>query len=301
MKEEFRFTSSDGKTNNYAVKWTPKEKPKYILQIAHGMAEHVNRYEDFAKFLNKNGFLVCGEDHLGHGRTAPTKKDLGYFAENNGHQLIVKDMKKLHDIISAEYPDTPYFLLGHSMGSFLCREFIETYGGCLNGAIVMGTGEHPPIETFFAKLLCKIVAAFKGWRHRSKLLNKLAIGSYNKRFKPIVTGHEWLCRDDSQASRYEGDPYCGYIFTLNGFWNMFDMLAFIRKPKNIAKVPKFLPIFVCSGGDDPVGAFGKSPRIVYEAFQKAGIKDVKLELYPKDRHEILNEFDQDQVYADILN
>ena len=162
MKEELRFTSADGKTNNFAVIWSPKDKPKYILQIAHGMAEHIMRYEDFAKFLNENGFLVCGEDHLGHGRTAPNKNELGYFAENNGHQLIVKDMKKLHDIVSAKYPETPYFLLGHSMGSFLCREFIETYGECLSGAIVMGTGEHPPVETFFGKLLCKIFATFRG-------------------------------------------------------------------------------------------------------------------------------------------
>ena len=162
MKKEIHFTSADGKTNNYAVLWAPKEKPKYILQIAHGMAEHVNRYEDFAKFLNKNGFLVCGEDHLGHGRTALDKEHLGYFAEKDGHQTVVKDMKQLHDMVSAKYPDLPYFLLGHSMGSFLCREYIETFGDTLDGAIVMGTGEHPPIETFFGKLLCKIIALFKG-------------------------------------------------------------------------------------------------------------------------------------------
>lgn len=190
MKEELIFTSSDGKNNNFAVKWIPKDKPKYILQIAHGMCEHIMRYEDFAKFLNAHGFLVCGEDHLGHGKTAPNENELGYFTEKNGHQTIVKDMKKLHDLVSAEYPDTPYFLLGHSMGSFLCREFIETYGRCLNGAIVMGTGEHFSVETFSGKLLCKIIAVFRGWHHRSNLINKIAVGSYNKRFKPIDTGQE---------------------------------------------------------------------------------------------------------------
>lgn len=145
MFEELTYKSSDGKNYVHAVKWVPDGEPKYILQIAHGMAEHIMRYEDFAKFLNKHGFLVCGEDHLGHGKTAANKGDLGYFGPKDGHKLVVKDMKKLQDIIKQDYPKTPYFLLGHSMGSFLCREYIETYGDTLDGAIVMGTGNQPQI------------------------------------------------------------------------------------------------------------------------------------------------------------
>ena len=162
MLEEFNYKSSDGKNYIHAVKWLPKDEPKYILQIAHGMAEHVMRYEDFAKFLNEHGFLVCGEDHLGHGKTAANKSDLGYCAEKDGHQTVIKDMKQLQDIIKKDYPNIPYFLLGHSMGSFLCREFIETYGETLNGAIVMGTGNQPQIALGFAKLLCRIISVAKG-------------------------------------------------------------------------------------------------------------------------------------------
>lgn len=300
MLEEFNYKSSDGKNYIHAVKWIPKDEPKYILQIAHGMAEHVMRYEDFAKFLNEHGFLVCGEDHLGHGKTAANKSDLGYCAEKDGHQTVIKDMKQLQDIIKKDYPNLPYFLLGHSMGSFLCREFIETYGETLNGAIVMGTGNQPQIALGFAKLLCRIISVTKGWRHRSNAINNIAMGSYNKRFQPIETGHEWLCRDSKQAGRYQNDPYCGYVFTLNGFYNMFDMMSYIEKKKNIAKIPKDLPVFICAGEEDPVGDFGYAPRKVNKDFKKAGIKDVTLKLYPEDRHEILNELDQDVVYDDIL-
>lgn len=301
MFEEINFKSNDEKNFVRAVKWLPEEEPKYILQIAHGMAEHIMRYEDFAKFLNSQGFLVCGEDHLGHGKTAPNKAGLGYFADKEGHQTVVKDMKKLQDIIKQDYPKLPYFLLGHSMGSFLCREYIQTFGETLDGAIVMGTGNQPQIVLGFAKLLCRIISIFKGWRYRSKAINNLAVGGYNRRFQPIETGYEWLCRDNKQADRYQNDPYCGYIFTLNGFYNMFDMMSFIEKKSNINKIPKHLPVFICAGEEDPVGDFGTGPKIVHRAFKKAGIKDLKIKLYPKDRHEILNELDQDVVYDDILN
>ena len=301
MLEEFEFKSSDKKNAIHAVKWIPKSKPKYILQIAHGMAEHVMRYEHFAKFLNDNGFLVCGEDHIGHGKTPKNKEDFGYCETLDGHKYVVRDMKKLHDIIHKDYPNTPYFLLGHSMGSFLCREYIETFGNTLDGAIVMGTGQQPAIALGFAKFLCRFISIFRGWKHRSKLIDSISIGGYNKRFKPIVTGHEWLCRDSSQADRYQNDPYCGYVFTLNGFYNMFDLMSFIRKRKNVHKIPKKLPIFICAGDQDPVGNYGKAPKAVHKSFVDAGIKDVVLKLYKDDRHEILNELDQDQVYSDILN
>lgn len=300
MLKEFEFKSSDSKNKIHAVKWEPKDKPKAILQIAHGMAEHVMRYEDFAKFLNKHGFLVCGNDHLGHGKTAACNDDFGYCGPLDGHKLVVRDLKQLHDIVSKDYPDIPYFLMGHSMGSFLCREFIETYGECLAGAIVMGTGQQPQALLAFVKRLCKIFAAAKGWKHRSDTIDKLAFGAYNRRFKPIKTGYEWLCRDDCQATRYQSDPYCGYVFTLNGFYNMFDTISFIEKNDNISKIPKDLPVFIVAGDQDPVGSYGKGPTKVYNDFKNAEIKNVKIKLYPDDRHEILNELDKDQVYDDLL-
>lgn len=301
MRKDFNFKSSDGKTEIHAVKWEPKDKPKAILQIAHGMAEHIMRYENFAKFLNSKGFLVCGEDHLGHGKTAKNKDELGYFAENEGHQLVVDDIKKLHDIISDENSDLPYFLLGHSMGSFLCREFIQCYGDCIDGAIVMGTGQQPQALLSFVKALCKIIAKSKGWNHRSETINNLVCGSYNKRFKPVKTGHEWLSRDEKIAERYKDDKLSGYVFTLNGFYNMFDMISYIEKKDNINQIPKNLPILIVSGADDPVGSYGKGPKAVKKAFDAAEIIDVKIKLYEKNRHEILNELDKDVVYNDILN
>ncbi|MDO5328758.1 MAG: alpha/beta fold hydrolase [Coriobacteriia bacterium] len=298
--QEFSFKSCDNKTTIHAVEWKATNKPKAVLQIAHGMAEHIMRYEDFAKFLNKHNIYVCGNDHIGHGKSVNNKNNLGYFAKTDGHKKVVDDMKKLTDITKEKHPKTPYFLLGHSMGSFMAREYCIRYGEELDGAIIMGTGQQPQALLAFVKTLCKLMAKSKGWNHRSNFIDKIAFGKYNKNFKPIKNGHEWLAKEESIQQLYIDDPLCGYTFTLNGFYNLFDVLSFVANKNNVSKVPKNLPILIVSGQNDPVGDYGKAPILVRDAYIDNGVKDVNMKLYENDRHEILNETDHDVVYKDIL-
>lgn len=301
MKEEFTYLSSDGETTIHAYKWTCEDKPKAILQIAHGMAEHIERYEDFVNYLNQNGIMVCGNNHLGHGNSIKSEKDLGYFCEENGHFAVVADMKTLRDAIVDEYPDTPYFLLGHSMGSFMTRQFIATYQDALDGVIIMGTGVQPAIALKFAKFLSKKTAKKHGWHFRANNVNKLAFGKYNKRIKNCRTGYDWLTRDYEIVDKYNADPLCGYTFTCNGFYNLFSTISYIQDTKVMANIRKDLPVLIIAGQEDPVGNYGKAPAKLQKLYKKIGIVDTNLILYPDDRHEILNEINKKEVYADLLH
>ena len=299
-KEEFTYPSSDGKTQIHAIRWVPDGVPKAVLQIVHGMTEYVDRYDRFARVLAENGFLVTGNDHLGHGKSVTDEKKLGYFADSEGNCKVLSDIHKLHELTAAAYPDKPYFMLGHSMGSFLCRQYIAEHGNTLTGAIVMGTGMQPGAMTAFGKVLCRAIAGAKGWDYRSALVNNIATGSYNKRFEGN-TGREWLSTDAAHVAKYADDPLCTYMFTVNGYYNMFDSIYKLSKTDYVERMPKDLPVLFVSGEDDPVGDYGKAVRQVYESFRKLGMKDVEMILYPGDRHEILSEKDKETVDGDILS
>lgn len=300
MKKEFTFLSSDNKTDIHVLYYIPEGEVKAILQISHGMVEYIERYENFAEYLNSKGILVCGNDHLGHGTSVISEKDWGYFGEK-GEMLLVKDLYKLTKITKEKYPGVPYFLLGHSMGSFLARMYLCMHSEELTGAIVMGTGNMPEPLMKFARFICKTLETFKGERYRSAFVNNIALGANNKRFEPSKTPVDWLCKDDEIKDKYIKDPRCTFVFTLNGFYSLFSMISYVINENNIAKVRKDLPILVTSGEDDPVGDFGKAPRTVYETYKKTGIKDVSIKMYKDDRHEILNELDKETVYEDIYN
>ena len=298
-KEEFTYRSSDGMTDIHAIRWIPDEKPKAVLQIAHGMTEYADRYDAFASFLAEHGFAVTGNDHLGHGKSVTDESKLGYFADEKGNGKVLADMHRLHEITAALYPDIPYFLLGHSMGSFLARQYAAEHGSTLNGVIVMGTGDQPGAVTAAGKKICSVIASKNGWDHRSKMVDNIATGSYNKKFAG-KTGKEWLSANPENVAKYVKDPLCMYLFTVNGYYNMFDSIGKLSDSTYVAQMPKSLPVFFVSGGDDPVGDYGKAVKKVYERFGKMGMKDVSMKLYSGDRHEILNENDRDIVYGDIL-
>lgn len=300
IKKEFTYTSGDGHTKIHAVEWRPETgRPGAILQIFHGMVEYIERYEDFASYLTEKGFLVVGHDHLGHGASVVSKEDWGYFAEKNGNGILLRDARTLHKRMAKKYPELPYYILGHSMGSFLLRQYLCRWGEELSGAIIMGTGSQPLAALRFGQNLCKTVAKVKGWRYRWPFVDNLAFGGYNKHFQPARTYRDWLTKDEKIVDAYVADARCSFLFTLNGYYNLFCSIEDASKPENLQKMPKDLPVLFVSGAEDPVGHFTKGVEQVRKAFQAAGMEDVTWIYYKNDRHEILNETDRSSVYRDL--
>ena len=296
MKKEFYFPSKDGLTQIHAIEWIPEGKVKAVLQIAHGMVEHIERYSDFAEYLAENGVYVTGHSHLGHGKSMVSKEKMGYFAEPNGNACVIGDIHQLRELTQEKYPNVPYFLMGHSMGSFLSRQYLGMHGEGLSGAIIMGTGEQPDVILSGGKLVCKLIAAFKGWEHRSDFVNGLVIGGFEKEM-----GKGWLSRNEENVKNYAKDPLSGFVFTLNAFYNMFDGMSKMNVQEKNGKFPKELPIHFVAGSEDPVGAHGKGVETVYNRYVEKGAKNASIKLYLEDRHEILNEVDKEIVYQDLLD
>lgn len=296
MKQEFYVPSKDGETQIHVVEWIPEGERKAILQICHGMVEHIGRYNEFASFLAENGIYVVGHDHLGHGKSVTEKDKLGFFHDKDGNACVIGDIHKIREITQEKYPDIPYFMLGHSMGSFLLRQYLGLYSRGLAGAVVMGTGEQPGIVLGAGKLVCKTIALFKGWKHRSNFVNSLAAGGYEKKM-----GRAWLSKNVANVEKYKEDPLSGFVFTLNAYYHMFDGMSKMNKSEKQGKTEKDLPIFFVAGDEDLVGNCGKGVKTVFHRYQKKGYQDVEMKLYAGDRHEILNEDDKDVVYQDILN
>lgn len=301
MKRHFTYPSRDGVTQIHAIEWKPEGEVRAVLQLCHGMVEYIDRYDAFAQFMEERGFYVVGHDHLGHGASVRSDEYHGFFHETKGNEYVIGDIHKLRVETQKQYPDVPYFMLGHSMGSFLIRQYMKTYGTGLAGVIVMGTGNQPGAVVFAGKLLCRIIAAFKGWDYRSRLVDNMAFGSYNKKFEPARTSRDWLTKDEKIVDAYLANPWCSFTFTVNAYYQMFRGMQMIAKKENLEKIPKSLPVFFVAGADDPVGNFGKSVRQVYEKYKACGIQDVSIRLYESDRHEILNETDRESVYKDLAD
>lgn len=297
----FKFTAMDGVIIN-VHKWGLEEGQaiKGVVQISHGMAEWAYRYDYFAKALNREGYIVYANDHRGHGLTAPSMEDVGYISDNDGFFDKVEDMRELNQLIREEHPSLPVVLFGHSMGSFLSQRYIQLYGSDLVGVILSGSnGKQGPIINL-GIALAYLEMKFKGRRHRSRLLDKLSFGSYNRAFPDNRTKFDWLSRDEKLVDRYIEDPYCGGIFTSSFFYDFLRGLKMITRRKNLEAVPKNLPIYIFSGSMDPVGGFGKGVEKLKEMYQTHGLKEVSLVLYPEGRHEMLNEINRDEVIEDIV-
>ena len=300
-KYTFTFTSTSKLADIYACRYTPAEniKPKAVIQIAHGMAEHHERYEEFIEFLTSNGYAVYINDHLGHGKSVKETSELGYFGENNGYLYLVEDMKILTEIAKADYPDIPVILFGHSMGSMLARLYSEKYGKLLKGAVYCGTtGANAAAGAGIA--IIKIIAKFKGDHYRSKFINNLAFGTYNNKTEKRTT-FDWLTTDNATVDKYIADPLCGYLFTTNGYRDLLTLMQVISRNDWYTSVPKELPVYLIAGDADPVGAYGKGVQSVYQGLVDTNHNDVSIKLYNGDRHEILNEKDKSDVFNDILN
>ncbi len=286
----------------FVYNWLPDKKntAKAIVQIAHGMQEHAERYKEFAEHLTDNGFIVYANDHRGHGRTAGTIDKLGYFADENGWEVVVENMYELTTIIKEEYSKLPVFLLGHSMGSFLARTFIYTYTDVLKGVILSGTGGNPGLIGKIGLALAKREVRVKGSKTHNYFLKKLIGGNFNKAFKPNRTELDWLSRDYKVVDKFIKDPYCGGVAASGFYYDLLYGINQINLKSNISKIPEDLPVYLFSGDKDPVGNFGKGVLQLYKTLKKAGIKDIEYKLYKKGRHEMLNEINKEEVFDDVV-
>lgn len=299
-KNEFFFQSDCRGHTIRAIEWRPVGEIKSVVQIAHGVAEHIERYEAFAAFLCENGIAVFANDHLGHGKSVNDETELGWFGESNGWHVVVGDMKKLHDIIRGKHPGKPVFLLGHSMGSFLARTYITLHPDDFHGVILSGTGQQPALICRAGGFMAAQEIRKHDSKYRSPLLNKMAFGSYLSKIEKPATPNDWLSRDAELVARYTADPLCGYVATAGLMRDMMQGLLFIQKKENLSKMRKLLPVLFLSGAEDPVGAWSKGVEQAAASFKKVGMRDVKVKLYPGGRHEMLNETNKEEVYADIL-
>ncbi len=299
-RTDFSLLSGDGKTTLHGIAWRPDGEPKAIVQISHGMIEYVARYHDFAVYLADQGFLVAGCDHLGHGKSVGSEADWGFFHDTAHPEVtVVTDLHAISERLRAEHPQLPFFLLGHSMGSFLARLYLARWGKELTGAVLVGTGNQPDWQLGLGLALCRTSSKLFGARHRSRLIDAMVFGANNRRIKHPKTHYDWLTKDGAIVEAYAQDPACTFSFTMNGYIGLFSTIRSIKRPDAIAAIPKELPILLASGEADPIGNYGKAVREVYEDYRAAGIHDVTLRLYPNDRHELLNEVDRKAVWQDI--
>jgi len=298
-KQEFTFPSTDGRTKIHAIEWIPEMEVKAVLQICHGMVEYIDRYHEFAAYLADRGIYVTGHDHLGHGQSVCNAGEYGYFPQPDGNKLVIGDIHRLRTITKEKYPDVPYFMLGHSMGSFLLRQYLTMHAKGLSGAVIMGTGHQPLLILQAGQLVCRLTAAVKGWKYRSQFVNALSFGSFNKKFEPAETPKDWVTSYKPIRDIYVKDPLTSFTFTVGGYYQMFEGMKVLDRKGSVEKIRKDLPVFFVAGQDDPVGDFGKGVQRIYEKYKQAGIKDVSIKLYKDDRHEILNETDREQVYEDL--
>ena len=298
---DFYYPSSTGKNQIHARICTPDGTPKAVVQIAHGIAEHIDRYEDFMRFLAENSYVAVGNDHLGHGKSAATPDELGIFAEENGWNYVIEDMRKLREKVLEQYPGLPYVFFGHSMGSFLTRTFLIKYPALYDAAILSGTGHQSAALVNGGYLAAQLLTKKNGPRSSGQTLNDIAFGSYCKRIENPRTPFDWLSRDNDTVDRYIADPLCGFICKTSLYRDMMGGLKFLTDQKNINKMNRNAPVYFMSGAEDPVGDYGKGVEKAYKAFCRAGLTDVMIRLYPGGRHEMLNEINRSEVMQDILN
>ncbi len=299
MKQEFYYPSGDGQTKIHGIVWRPETDVKAVLQICHGMVEYIDRYNDFAQYLAERGVCVVGHDHLGHGESVQSEEYLGFFHESHGNKYVITDIHRLRRMTEKDYAGVPYFMMGHSMGSFLLRQYLTMRAEGLAGAIIMGTGYMPHGLLAAGQMVCRTIAAVKGWQYRSEFMNQLGMGGYNKQFEPSESTKDWITSDEEMRKKYEADPLCSFTFTVNGYYQMFEGMKVLTKKNAMDKIPGSLPVLFVSGAEDPVGSNGEGVARVFRKYERAGIQDVKMKLYPQSRHEILNESNREQVYEDL--
>lgn len=300
-EENYRFASADGVSQIHGVRWLPDGEPTAVLQLVHGMVEYIERYREFATYLTARGFAVVGHDHIGHGHTAASLDELGIMHARHPSDVMVEDIYANYVLNKERYAGVPYYILGHSMGSYmtrkcLCVKAAEMTG--LAGAIIMGTGTESSLTIYGGLALINVLALFHADDYRSEFLRRMMQYKQfdNSGMRPE---NSWLTKDTEIVRQYYASPYCTFGFSLSAYRGLVESTIYDNKMSNIARMNKDLPVLFISGDQDPVGNMGKGVQAAYDKFVAAGMRDVTIRLYQNDRHEILNETDRATVYQDL--
>ena len=284
----------------HAFRCVPEGPVRAVVQLSHGMVEFIDRYKPLAEYLAAQGILVTGHDHLGHGASIRTKADYGYFAQPDGNRAVLDDLHAVTEQTKALYPGVPYFLLGHSMGSFYARQYLCEWGDELDGAIILGTGYQPKALVATARALCRVLAVFFGWQLRSKLVANLSFAGYNKGLEGR-TPQDWLNRDAAEVDKYRAEERCMFTFTLNAYYSMFTGILRLYDPAFLGQMPKDLPLLFLAGDADPVGEQGRGVQRAIDSLRAVGVQNIRQKLYPGARHELLMELNRQEVMGDIAH
>lgn len=304
-EERVSFPSADGSSTVRGLLWLPAAEgasaptPRAVLQLEHGMAEHVGRYREFARFLAAHGFAVCAADHIGHGATAACAEALGDLPVD-GKRILLADVHELRIRMQRRFPGAPYLMFGHSMGSFIVRAYLARHGAGLAAAVLCGTGQQPFLLSKGGNLLARLLAATRGRGYRSVFVDGLGAGAFAKQIPHACTPFDWISTDPAVVDAYAADPQCGFMFSVGGYATLTDLTAEVVTRACAARVPKALPVLLIAGAEDPVGACGKGVRAAAAQLRRAGVRRVDVRLYPGMRHEILNEPGRARVYAETL-
>lgn len=299
-RETLSFKSLDGTSDINARFWVDSElEPKGVVQLVHGMAEHIDRYDEFARYLASHGFAVCGHDHIGHGGSVEDSSQLGHMPMKGGADILIADVDSLRKVASTRYPGLPYFIFGHSMGSFVTRCYLARYGEGLAGAILCGTGNQPAALSATGNALCHLIGVIKGSDYRSKLIDSLAAGGFNNAIDNPRTAVDWISHNKENVDAYLADGRCGFMFSAGAYAALTSLTREAVSKACVNAYPKELPLLYVAGEEDPVGDCGKGVRAAAKLARSAGLDDVQVKLYPHMRHEILNEDDKAKVMDDV--
>lgn len=297
-KNEQTFISSDDFSKITYYTFTPETEPKAVIQISHGMCEHIARYGEFIDFITAHGYIVVGNDHLGHGKSARTAREKGFFGEKNGWRFLVRDVKKLTDIVHEKYPKLPIILFGHSMGSFIARCYLSWYGDEISAAIIMGTSGGIPKTA--AKAATSMLTGIAGENSPLPRTQFAFYSALSMKFPDHTSQFDWITRDPEKIEMYKTDSLADFSLTAKAWDDIATLINSISADDWAYSVDKKLPLLLISGKSDPIGDFGKGVRAVFFRLKEAGVQDVALKLYPQARHELINEINRAEVFEDML-
>lgn len=295
----FTLTASDG-AKIHIHRWLPDGEVRGIVQIAHGVAEHAGRYAHVAEALTATGYAVYGDDHRGHGLTAQTPDELGFFADSRGWARVLDDLYRLNRTARDAHPGVPAYLLGHSLGSYLTQQFLFTFPEAIDGAAMSGSSRQHPLKVEAGAALAEFELRRLGPHGRSDRLETIPLGLNNRAFEPARTPMDWLSRDPDIVDAYLADPLCGFVSTVRLWLDVANGLRVTGQRARLATIPPNLPIYLFSGAEDPLGGAGGGLHRLVDAYERAGLLRVTLRLHPGGRHEILNETNRDEVISELI-